>query len=623
MHAIDDERGTSSPSLYGRVLNPIANLIERGVLPVANATIAGLVFYQVVARYLFNSAPSWTEALARLVMIWMCYLGIGVTAMKKKEIVVEGILSFVGPRIERYLHALKDLIVLVFLVVLFYQSIRLAIMDRFITEAALEISWSWAYLAVTLGVLLYGLMAFPEIFKRLYRERTAAAAVALFVLVFYLVEIRFDLLSETGFSMAALTPVLMIFFLLIEMPVGFSLGVTAFYFILVQGRMPLMLMPKSFTHGADSFILMALPLFMLAAELMNSGGVTARIINFAMNLVGHVKGSLGHVSVATNMIMAGVSGSALADTAATGSVLIPEMEKEGFSKGFSSSIIIVAGAIGPVIPPSTFFILYGAVGDVSILKLFLAGAIPGLIMGLFIMAVIYVVARRRGYPVRPRATLAEFLLSLRDGLGAVFMPLFVIGGMVGGIFTATEAGSIAVFYALALGFYYRELTLKKIWNALSKTAVMVCAILVIVSMAHLVGYIASWTQVPMKVTDLFLSVSESPWIALLIVNILLLLIGCFESVIPTLIILTPILVPALSKLGVDPVHFGVVITLNLLIGLMSPPHGALLFMIMGIANIGMKELLRELWPFLLAILTLLGLVTYVPEIVLFLPRVLG
>ncbi len=608
---------------HEKLLERASWLLSQTVVPAANGAISVLIFYQVVARYAFNSPPSWTEELSRFAMIWMVYLGLVVTFHRGQEITLSGTLRFAGRTLSRWLGVGRDLTVLIFLATLFYESIHLAYFDRTITTAALEISWTWIYLAVTLGVGLYLLAALPTLLRRLAQEPWISAVEAAVLAAAYLAVTRLGITEAAGLHVTWLTPVLLVVLMLMEMPVALSLGVSCFYYLVVAGGVPLLVMPRSFTHGINSFTIMALPLFIVAAEFMNRGGITERIVALAMDLVGHIRGGLGHVAVVANMIMAGISGSALADTAATGAVLIPEMEKKGFSRAFAGAVIVASGTIGPMIPPSIFFIIYGGLGNVSILKLFLGGVVPGVLMGVFFMVVVYLRARRRKYPVQPRATLQATARSVWSGLPAILMPILVIGGMIGGVFTATEAGAIAVFYALILGLLYRRLTLRSIWEGLSRTGITVSAILVVLSMANLVTYVANRTQTPHTVTALLMGVSSQPWVALLIVNLVLLLLGCFEAVIPTMIIATPILVPALAKIGVDPVHFGVVMTLNLLIGLMTPPFGASLFLVSSIAQVNMRELILETWPFIVALLILLALITYIPEIVLFLPNALG
>ena len=609
--------------MHGKIVEQVNRLLGQVALPLANGAISLLICYQVVARYVFNNPPSWSEELARITMIWMVYLGLAVALERGQEIVLRGTLHFAGKTAARWLAVLRDELVVVFLATLLYQSVRLVYFDRLMTTAALELPWSWVYLAVPVGVALYGLASVPVLLARLAREKWIAAVELVLLAAAFLAVTRLGVSEVWGVHVAWLTPVLMVALMLMEMPIALTLGVSCFYYLVVTGGIPLLVMPRSFTHGIDSFTIMALPLFILAAEFMNHGGITERIVNLAMNLVGHIRGGLAHVAVAANMIMAGISGSALADTAATGSILIPAMEKQGIARPFASAVIVAAGTIGPMIPPSIFFIIYGGLANVSILKLFLGGFVPGVLMGLFFMGVVYVKARQRGYPVQPRPPLRAVARSLWAGLPALLLPVMVIGGMVGGVFTATEAGAIAVFFALGQGLLARRLSLRAIWDALGRTAVTVSATLIVLSMANLVSYIANRAQVPHTITALLLGVSSTPWVVLLVVNLFLLLLGAFEAVIPTMIVATPILVPALVKIGVDPVHFGVVMTLTLMIALISPPHGASLFLVSNIAKVNMRELIVEVFPFTVALLILLGLITYIPQIVMFLPNALS
>lgn len=596
--------------------------VSRLVLPVLNGGMACLVFLQVVFRYVFNDPLTWTDELARVLIIWMVYLGLAISARTNADVVMGGLIDVLPAGAKERLLVLKDLLVVLFVAVVLVSAVRLTVVDRGMTTAALEISWSWIYGALVLGLALYAIETFPATFRRLWRRRLVAGAWAGALLVG---SVGFTFASRPGLgaTLAALTPVVMLFLFFIEMPVGYALGASCLYYLLVQGGIPLVTMPRSFAAGLDSFTLMALPFFILAGELMNASGVTALIIRFAMTLVGHVRGGLGHVSVVTNMIMAGMSGSALADTAATGTVLIPAMVEAGFAPGFAASLIAASGAIGPMIPPSVFFIIYGGLAKVSIAKLFLAGVIPGILMGVFLMATVFLISRRRAYAVQPRSSAREVGTALRAGALAFMMPIVVVGGLVGGVFTATEAGAIAVFYTVALGIWYRQLTFLEVWGCLERTAVSIAAIMVVLSMANFVSYIASRAQVPQAIMEMLTSLSSTPWVALLIVNVFLLVLGCFEAVMPVLIVLTPILVPAMAKLGVDPVHFGVIFTLNLLIGLLTPPFGASMFLVVRIGQITMKEFLAEGWPFILALIVLLFLLTYFPGIVLLLPAHLG
>jgi len=583
--------------------------VSRVVLPVLNGGMACLVFLQVVFRYVFNDPLTWTDELARVLIIWMVYLGLAISARKHADVVMGGLIDVLPAGVKDRLLVLKDLLVVLFVAVVLVSAVRLTVVDRGMTTAAMEISWSWIYGALVLGLALYALETFPATFRRLWRRRLVAGAWA-GALLAGAAAFTFASRPGLGATLAALMPVVMLFLFFIEMPVGYALGASCLYYVLLQGGIPLVTMPRSFAAGLDSFTLMALPFFILAGELMNVSGVTAMIIRFAMTLVGHVRGG-------------DKPSSALADTAATGTVLIPAMVKAGFAPGFAASLIAASGAIGPMIPPSVFFIIYGGLAKVSIAKLFLAGVIPGILMGVFLMAMVFLISRRRAYAVQPRSSAREVGASLRAGALAFMMPIVVVGGLVGGVFTATEAGAIAVFYTVALGIWYRQLTFLNVWACLERTAVSIAAIMVVLSMANFVSYIASRAQVPQAIMAMLTSLSSTPWVALLIVNVFLLVLGCFEAVMPVLIVLTPILVPAMTKLGVDPVHFGVVFTLNLLIGLLTPPFGASMFLVVRIGQITTKEFLAEGWPFVLALIVLLFLLTYFPGIVLLLPNHVG
>lgn len=411
----------------------------------------------------------------------------------------------------------------------------------------------------------------------------------------------------------------------IGVPIAFGLGLAAVAGILAWGKVSLWLVPQRMFTGVDSFVFMAIPFFILAGELMTTSGILDRLLKFADALVGHIRGGLAHVNILGSMVFAGISGSAVADAAALGAVLIPTMAKE-YDVDFGSGVCAGASTIGPIIPPSIPMVIYAlAAGGVSIAGLFLAGVIPGILMGLGMMAIAYVIARRRGYPVRPRlSSWRAFLVRLWQVIPALLMPVIIVGGILGGVFTPTEAAAVAVAYALVVGFLVtRELKWRDIPPALVRSAVTTSVVFMLIATANIVSWLLTTQQLPRLLGDFLRSVAPSPWLFLLIVNIFLLIVGCLLDLSAAMIMFVPILAPIAISYGVHPLHFGFVVVLNLVIGLLTPPVGVCLFVTSGIARISMERLVRAVWPFLLWQIVVLFLVTYIPAISMAIPRLFG
>ena len=411
--------------------------------------------------------------------------------------------------------------------------------------------------------------------------------------------------------------------LLLGLPVAFGMGVLGLGYLLVAGDFSLMTIPQKMVTGMDSFLLLAIPFFLLAGGLMNAGGITARLVDFSTTLVGHIYGGLGHVTVVANVIMSGMSGSAAADAAATGAVLIPSMVRHGYSPGFAAAVSAAAATIGPIIPPSIAFVIFGSLTGISVGRLFVAGVVPGLLMSVYLMVTCYLIARRRGYgAAAPRASAREVGRAFLRAGPAMLTPVVVLGGMVAGVVTPTEAAALAVLYSLVLGLVYRELTWRAVPGLLTEVVVTTSVVYLLLGVFNLVGWILAVEQIPQGLTNAFLSLTDDWRLVLLVINVVLFVLGIPIEPVPLMVILGPMLVPVITKYGIDPVHFGVVFVLNVVLGVITPPVGTNMFITCSIANCSVGAFTREVLPFIVALVLLLLLITYVPSITLFLPRLL-
>ena len=420
---------------------------------------------------------------------------------------------------------------------------------------------------------------------------------------------------------AAIFAVLFLFILL-GLPIAVCMGFTAVVFFAVLGQADVLLMlPARMYSGTTSFTLLAIPFFILAGNLMNTGGITQRLVHFAQCLVGHIRGGLGHVTVVTNMIMAGMSGSAVADATGTGVVLIPAMEKAGYPRAFSAALVGAASTIGPIIPPSIPFVIFGSITGTSVGRLFLGGFLPGVLMGILLMITVAILSKRREYRREQRATRREVLIAALQATPAWGAPIIIIGGILAGIFTPTEAAVAASLYALILGMLvYGEIKVADLPRILWETIQNTVQVMFIISAAGIFGFLLVRQQVPTMFVEGLMSLTTTPWVVLLIINVILLILGCFMEAIAIMLLTIPIFMPLIAQVGVDPVHFGVVLTLNLMIGLLTPPVGMVLYAVSAISKVPLWPLVKELWPYIVALTVCLFLVTYIPNLVLWIPN---
>ena len=408
-------------------------------------------------------------------------------------------------------------------------------------------------------------------------------------------------------------------FLILGVPVAFAMGLSALTALLLTGQVSLMLIPQRLVVAMDSFSLMAVPLFILAGHLMNTGGITVRIIRFSEVLVGHIRGGLSHVNVLASMIFSGVSGSSTADAAGIGAVLIPSMVKKGYDEDWAVCITAASSTIGPIIPPSILMVIYGSMTRLSIGKLFLSGLIPGFLVGLSLMVMGYLLAVLRKQPSQARCSMGEAWRAFKDAFLPILAPLIILVGITGGIFTATEAGVIAAIYALFLGFLYKEITLANLGKTLLTAAYNTTVILLIIACASSFGWILAREQFPVLLVNLLTSLSGDPTVALILVIILMLIVGLFIEGLAALMIFVPVLVPVAQTFGFDPIFFALIMVVCIQIGAVTPPVGMLLFVSCSAGGVPLKRVGNLIWFFILGLLGVLALVVIFPALATYLP----
>lgn len=414
----------------------------------------------------------------------------------------------------------------------------------------------------------------------------------------------------------------LLFFLILGVPVYAALLVTSLIQIIYADSLPLLILAQRLANTLDSFPLLAIPLFILAAEIMNHSGATRRIFRLASVMVGHITGGLAHVNVLASMLFSGMSGSAVADASGLGMVEIQAMNDEGYDKSFSAAVTAASSTIGPIIPPSVPMVIYGVISGTSIGALFMGGIVPGVIMGVGMMVLIYIIARRRQMNVkRPRPALAEVGSAFWSAFPSLLLPVIILGGIWGGIFSPTEAAAVAVVYSALLGFFiHREMKWSDSGYILYNAGKTTASIMLIVAAAGLYGWLISTEQIPQLVRDLLLGLSENRIVLLLIINVILLVMGMFMELIAILTITVPVFLPVATAIGLDPVYFGIIVVLNLMIGFLTPPFGLNVFIMQKISKVPFYSISRELIPFMGVLLITLLLMVFLPDLVMWIPN---
>jgi tripartite ATP-independent transporter DctM subunit len=411
----------------------------------------------------------------------------------------------------------------------------------------------------------------------------------------------------------------------IGLPVAISIGFTSLSVMVAQSGIrdiPYGLTAINMMYGVNNFPILAVPFFVLAANIMNAGGVTGRIFGFANCLVGHVRGGLGHVNVLASMIFAGMSGTAVADAAGLGTLEIKAMRDAGYDLGFSTGITGASSVIGPIIPPSVAMIIYGWLADVSVGGLFIGAVVPGVMMGLFMMVMVYIYAIKRKTPQRAKASVGEILTSSKDAILSLLTPVIIVGGIWSGVFTPTESGAVASLYAIILGsVIYRDVSPRELLEVFYRTIEFTAIILFIISCAMLYAWLMVRLRIPLILAEGLVGISSNPLIVLFIITGFLLIVGCFMSVLESVIIFTPILTPMVTQLGIDPLFFGVFMVITLSIGVLTPPFGNVIYVLVEITGLPFEQVVKSILPFILPIFAVIVLIIFFPSLTTYIPGV--
>lgn len=423
--------------------------------------------------------------------------------------------------------------------------------------------------------------------------------------------------------MTSLMGPMLIGLMVLGLPIAFALCISSIVVMAVQG-IPLNAFTQNLSLGINSFPLLAAPFFILAGQLMNTGGITQRIFKFVNYLVGPIRGGLGQVNIFASLIFAGMSGAAVADAAGLGTVEIKAMKDAGYDSDFSIAITAASSTIGPIIPPSIIMVVYGITAEVSVGKLFIGGIIPGLLMTAALVILTYIIAVRRGYPSEKGATFKELLKSFLEALPAIITPVIIVGGILLGVFTPTEAGAVAALYAFIVGvFVYRELKFKDLPRILIQTMITTSLILFLVGSAKVFGWVLTYYAVPSKIAAYIGGLTQNPLLITLLFTVVYLILGCFMEAAAIVVMTIPVVIPLLHAVGIDPVFFGVLVSMCMSIGTITPPLGTVMYLVCNIGGIEIEHFIQIIWPYLVILIGVIFLIAFFPEIVTFLPNLVS
>lgn len=618
-----------------RILNKLEEYIGVGIFLI----IFAILVLQIIARQILNTPLIWSEELARLLFVYVALLGVSIAVRTQQHVYIDFITNLMPAKVKRISNSFIQFLIFISLILLIYLGYGVWD-DAFFPMEALkatfnaDITQKWLYAGLPLIAVLM-LIRFFQAQNENFKQKKTYLPLSFFIISTALIIIilitdpsifkafRITNYVKLGQNAVYIALAVWLVIMFIGTPVGWSLFIaTLLYFSMTRWNITYSASSK-LVDSLDSFPLLSVPFFILTGILMNNGGVTEKIFNFAKSLLGHHTGGMGHVNIGASLIFSGMSGSALADAGGLGQLEIKAMRDAGYDDEISGGITAASCIIGPLIPPSIAMIIYGVIANESIAKLFVAGFLPGVIMTIALMVTNYLISKKRNYPITPKATKAEISKAFKDAIWALLTPFLIIFGIFLGIFTPTEAAVFAAAYSVIIGkFVYKELDLKGLLKSCSEAIAITGVTALMIMTVTFFGDMIAREQVAIKIGELFVSVADSQLLVLVMINLLLLFLGMFIDALALQFLVLPMLIPIAVHFGVDLVFFGVMTTLNMMIGILTPPMGMALFVVARVGNMSVSTVTKGVLPFLIPIFLTLVLITIFPQIVTFIPNLL-
>ncbi|MDO4698150.1 MAG: TRAP transporter large permease subunit [Pasteurellaceae bacterium] len=623
----------------------IINKLEEWVGGIIFIAIFLILITQIIARQVFHSPLIWSEELAKLLFIYVALLGISMGIRSQQHVYIDFLTNFLPEKIKKATNTFVQILIFVSIILFIHLGFKVWFGSSFKMEALTVVaselvgqetivSEKWMYAALPfIACLMFVrfLQAQQTNWKNniTYLHPILYLVAAAIIFTILLVEpnwfkaLRISNYIKLGSDSVYITLIVWLVIMFLGTPVGWSLFIaTILYFSMTRWGIVNSASNK-LVDSLNSFPLLSVPFFILTGILMNTGGITERIFNFARALLGHYRGGMGHVNIGASLVFSGMSGSALADAGGLGQLEIKAMRDAGYDDDICGGITAASCIIGPLVPPSIAMIIYGVISNQSIAKLFIAGFVPGVLVTIALMTMNYYVAKKRGYPSTPKASLAERCQAFKKAIWAVLTPILIIGGIFSGMFTPTEAAVIAAFYSIIIGmFVYKELTLKMLFNSCVEAVAITGVTALMVMTVTFFGDMIAREQVAMKIAEVFVAVADSPMMVLVMINLLLLFLGMFIDALALQFLVLPMLIPIAMHFGIDLIFFGVMTTLNMMIGILTPPMGMALFVVARVGNMPVSVVAKGVLPFLVPIFVTLVLITIFPEIITFIPNLL-